>query len=49
MSSGTETSAFWENLLPPYFLFRSDDVVGDSGSRTGEKIIAFLAANCLAF
>jgi len=52
VTSGTETPAFGGNLLPRYFLFRSEDVIGDSGSRTGVTIIAFLTANtldCLVF
>jgi hypothetical protein len=52
VSSGTETPTFCGNLLPPYFLFRSEDDVGGSGSRTGETVIVFLTANtldCLAF
>jgi hypothetical protein len=49
MSSGTETPVFWGNLFSPYFLFRSENIVGDSGSRTGETIIAFLTANTLDF
>jgi hypothetical protein len=52
VSSGKETPAFWGNLFPPYFLFRSEDVVGDSASQTGETITAYLTAitiDCLAF
>jgi len=45
VSSDTETPAFWGNMFPPYFLFRSEDVIGNSGSRTGETIIDFLTAN----
>ena len=52
MLSGKETPIFWGNLLSPYFLFRSEDVVGNSGSRTCETIIVSMTADtfdCLAF